>query len=77
MIISDLRLADGEGLDIVRAARAGPRPLPVIVVTGYASEERRRAALAAGATAFFAKPFLAAALLASVRTHLGRSVPED
>ena len=77
LIISDLRLADGEGLDIVRAARAGPRPLPVIVVTGYASEERRRAALAAGATAFFAKPFLAAALLASVRTHLGRSVPED
>jgi DNA-binding response OmpR family regulator len=77
LIISDLRLADGEGLDIVRAARAGPHPLPVIVVTGYASEERRRAALAAGAAAFFAKPFRASALLASVRTHLGGSIPED
>jgi CheY-like chemotaxis protein len=72
LIISDLRLADGEGLDIVRAARAAPHPLPVIIVTGYASEELRRIALAAGATAFFAKPFLASALLASVRDHLGR-----
>jgi CheY-like chemotaxis protein len=70
LVISDLRLGDGDGLDVVRAARARPHPLPVIVVTGYASEELRRAALAAGATAFFAKPFLASALLASVRANL-------
>ena len=70
LVISDLRLGDGDGLDIVRAARAAPTPLPVIVVTAYPSEELRRAALAAGASAFLAKPFLAATLLASVRTHL-------
>ena len=70
LVISDLRLGDGDGLDVVRAARAGQHPLPVIVVTGYASEELRRAALAAGAAAFFAKPFLASALLASVRASL-------
>jgi two-component system response regulator PrrA len=70
LVISDLQLSDGDGMDVVRAARAAPVPLPVIVVTGYPSEERRRAALAAGATAFFAKPFAAAALLASVRATL-------
>ena len=70
LIISDLRLGDGDGLDIVRAVRTTARPLPIIVVTGYASEELRRAALAAGATEFLAKPFVASALLATVRAYL-------
>jgi two-component system response regulator PrrA len=70
LVISDLRLPDGDGLDVVRAARGVPDPPPVIVVTGYPSDETRRAAAAAGATAFFAKPFAAAGLLAAVRSIL-------
>jgi DNA-binding response OmpR family regulator len=70
LVISDLRLPDGDGLDVVRAARSGTNPSPVIVVTGFPSEEQRRAALAAGASAFLAKPFAAAGLLAAVRSSL-------
>ena len=70
LVISDLRLPDGDGLDVVRAARRGPAPPAVIVVTGYPSVDRRQAALAAGATAFLAKPFSAAALLAAIRSEL-------
>jgi DNA-binding response OmpR family regulator len=70
LVISDLRLPDGDGLDVVRAARGVPDPPPVIVVTGYPSDETRRAATAAGATAFFAKPFAAAGLLEAVRASL-------
>ena len=70
LVISDLRLPDGDGLDVVRAARGTADPPPVIVITGYPSEETRRAATAAGATAFFAKPFAAAMLLAAVRSSL-------
>jgi CheY-like chemotaxis protein len=70
LVISDLRLPDGDGLDVVRAARGIPNPPPVIVVTGYPSDETRRAATAAGATAFFAKPFAAAGLLAAVQSSL-------
>ena len=70
LVISDLRLPDGDGLDVVRAARGIPDPPPVIVVTGYPSDETRRAATAAGATAFFAKPFAAAGLLAAVQSSL-------
>jgi len=40
------------------------------VVTGYPSDETRRAALAAGATTFIAKPFSAAVLLAAIRAKL-------
>ena len=79
LVISDLRLPDGDGLDVVRAAHGGRDPLPVIVVTGYPSAENRRAALAAGATMFVAKPFAAAMLLAAIRSSLnepaGRRLP--
>ena len=70
LVISDLRLPDGDGLDVVRAARDARDPVPVIVITGYPSDETRRAALAAGATMFLAKPFVAAILLAAIRSGL-------
>jgi DNA-binding response OmpR family regulator len=70
LVISDLRLPDGDGLDVVRAARGARQPVPVIVVTGYPSDEVRRAALEAGATTFLAKPFAAAALLAAIRSSV-------
>ncbi len=70
LVISDLRLPDGDGLDVVRAARGAPDPPTVIVVTGYPSAERRRAALAAGANTFLAKPFAAAALLSAIRSGI-------
>src|SRR5215469_16604549 len=52
LVISDLRLPDGDGLDIIRAARTLD-PLPsVVAVTAYVSRDTRQAALAAGAEAF-------------------------
>ena len=57
LVIADLLLPDGDGLDIVRAAGALPSPPPVLVATVLASRASRRAALAAGAAAFLPKPF--------------------
>ena len=71
LIIADVRLSDGDGLDIVRAARTRLHPPPVIVVTGFSSAQSRRDALAAGATAYLAKPFSTSALTALVRDALG------
>jgi two-component system, OmpR family, response regulator PrrA len=72
LVISDLRLPDGDGLDVVRAARAVPDPPSVIVVSGYPSDKVRRAALEAGATVFLAKPFAAAGLLAAITASLSK-----
>jgi two-component system response regulator PilR (NtrC family) len=73
LVISDLRLPDGDGLDIVHAARRAPVPVPVIVVTGFASAASRLASLGAGAAAYLAKPFAASELAALVeRTVHGR-----
>ena len=71
LVVTDLRLQDGDGLDIVRAARrTTPSPTPSLVVTGFASEASRSAALAAGASGYLAKPFGAAALLSLVENTL-------
>ena len=57
LVISDLRLPDGDGLDVIRAARMLDRPPAVIAITAFVSRDTRQAALAAGASAFLAKPF--------------------
>ena len=66
-VIIDVRLPDGDGLDVVRRVRESAASPPAIVVTGFASKHVRAAALAAGAAAFFAKPFEVIALASCVR----------
>lgn len=72
LVIADLRLPDGNGLDVVRAARERPDGPPVIVVTGFASLQSRQDALGAGATAYLAKPFSALALAELIQEILAR-----
>ncbi len=70
LVITDLRLPDGDGLELVRAARRRPTPTPSIVVTGFASDASRMAALAAGASGYLAKPFAAASFISLVEKML-------
>jgi len=70
LVITDLRLPDGDGLELVRVARRLPTPTPSIVVTGFASEASRMAALAAGASGYLAKPFVAASFISLVEKTL-------
>jgi DNA-binding response OmpR family regulator len=72
LVIADVRLPDGDGLDVVRAARTRRHPPPVIVVTGFASPRSRCDALAAGATAYLAKPFSTAVLTSLIRETLAK-----
>ena len=75
VLISDVRLPDGDGLDIVRAAAAMQPQVPAVVMTGRASEPGRKAARAAGAAAYLPKPFTATAFAGLVdRVLLGASV---
>jgi CheY-like chemotaxis protein len=76
LVIADLRLPDGDGLDVVRAARAAQDPTPAIVVTGYPSEAHRRQATAAGAAAFIAKPFSIVEFVNLVNRVVGPHPPQ-
>jgi len=71
LLVTDLRLPDGDGIDLVRAARGTATPTPSIVVTGFASEASRSVALTAGASGYLAKPFGASAFTSLVGGILG------
>ena len=70
LLITDIRLPDGDGLDLVRAARRLPQPPPAIVVTGFASRAGRTAALAAGAAEYLDKPVAISSFTAAVEKAL-------
>lgn len=72
LVVADLRLPDGDGLDVVRAATAAAAP--VAVMTAFVTPETREAALAAGASAFLAKPFSVSAFAELVRRLAGPAV---
>ena len=73
LLVCDVHLPDGDGLDVVRAARASAVPLPAIVMSGYVSHAAREDALEAGAQAYLAKPFAAAGFTAVVHEVLART----
>ena len=77
-LMPDLILMDGHlpvlsGLEAIQRLRAMPRfdRVPIIAISASASNTDNQAALAAGANAFLAKPFRAAALVAMLEEHLG------
>jgi DNA-binding NtrC family response regulator len=57
LVITDLRLPDGTGLDAIPAIRARRPELPIIMITSYSSMESAIAALRAGAVDYIVKPF--------------------
>ena len=73
LLIVDLGLPDGDGVDVIRRVRAWS-PVPIIVLSARTMEEQKVAALDAGADDFVSKPFGSPELLARVRAALRRSV---
>jgi DNA-binding response OmpR family regulator len=72
LLVCDVRLPDGDGLDLVRVARQLTPPVPAIVMTAHPSAAGRRAALASGADGYLMKPFSAAAFSSLVETTIAR-----
>jgi len=71
LIVLDLRLPDGFGLDLCRALRAEGSTVAILVLTALSQVALRVEGLDAGADDFLAKPFAVAELRARVRA-LGR-----
>jgi DNA-binding NtrC family response regulator len=66
-VLLDVRLKDGDGLDLLREMRSGPhRETPVIMATAYGDSERTIQAMKAGAFEYVTKPFDLPVLLDAV-----------
>src|SRR5438477_12957121 len=74
LLIVDVRLPDGCGLDLVGSLRtdSGSR-VPAIVLSGMREERDFVRGFAAGAVDYLAKPFVRDELLARCAVHLARS----
>lgn len=67
VVVTDVRLPDGTGLDIVRRLRQAYPDMGLVVLTMYAGDEQLFAALDAGASAFVAKDAPADDVVAAAR----------
>jgi len=56
LVITDLKLPDGEGLDVIRAAKESEHPAEVILMTAFSSIETAVAAMKLGALDYLTKP---------------------
>ena len=75
LCLTDMRLPDGEGLDLVRYIGSLDNDLPVAVITAYGSAENAVAALKAGAFDYVSKPVGLEQLRALVKSAL--SLPDQ
>jgi two-component system OmpR family response regulator len=71
LVVLDLRLPDGFGLDLCRSLRAEGSTIPILLLTAFSQVALRVEGLDAGADDFLGKPFAVAELRARVRA-LGR-----
>ncbi len=70
LVISDIGLPDGSGLDALRYLRSKGNPVPFIVLTARGDLESKLEAFKAGAQDYIQKPFIIEELLARVNIHL-------
>lgn len=75
-VVTDLKLPDGEGMEILRAVRASFPAIPVIVMTAYGSIEIAVKAVKGGAYDFITKPFDPDHLLLVVKRAMAEKILE-
>lgn len=78
LVILDLMLPDGDGLDLCRHLRSEPQwaDIPILVLTARGSESDRVLGLELGADDYVVKPFSLKELLARVKALLRRQARE-
>ncbi|MFT3736367.1 MAG: sigma-54 dependent transcriptional regulator [Rhodocyclaceae bacterium] len=77
LCLTDMRLPDGEGLEVVKHVAAHCVDLPVAVITAHGSMDNAVAALKAGAFDYLSKPVSLEQLRALVKSALDVSSPKS
>jgi DNA-binding NtrC family response regulator len=77
VVVCDLKLPDGSGLEVLHALRRLRPGLPFVMTTGYATNESLCAIAEARTTSFLPKPFDAAELTEAVSRAVTLDVREE
>ena len=75
VIVTDLRLPDADGLDVIDAVRAGGGAVPVILITSHLTEEICEQARVRGVECVAAKPFVPAEIIRLITAALAGRGP--
>src|SRR5919106_474848 len=70
LLLSDIRMADVSGVDVLRAAKEINRDIVAFMMTAFASTETAVEAMRLGALDYFTKPFSMDELRLKIRQHL-------
>jgi len=73
LLLSDIRMADVSGVDVLRAAKQTNRDIIAFMMTAFASTETAVEAMRLGAVDYFTKPFSMDELRLKVRQHVEAS----
>ncbi|MBC8617167.1 sigma-54-dependent Fis family transcriptional regulator [Parabacteroides faecis] len=76
LILSDLRLPDGDGIDLLKWVKEKQTSLPLIMMTSYAEIQTAVQAIKLGASDYIAKPLNPEELLGKIR-ELIKTVPAE
>lgn len=72
VLVTDMRMPDMSGLDLIRRLSTASRTIPSIVVTGHGDIPMAVEAMRAGAVDFIEKPFEEAVIVEAIRRAAGR-----
>jgi DNA-binding response OmpR family regulator len=72
-LLIDLNLPDGDGIDLVKAARRNMKSIGIIIISARNAIEQRIAGLEAGADDYLVKPFHLSELVARVLSLIRRT----
>src|SRR5262245_35385188 len=73
LLLSDIRMADVTGVDVLRAAKQSNRDIIAFMMTAFASTETAVEAMRLGAVDYFTKPFSMDELRLKIRQHVEAS----
>jgi CheY-like chemotaxis protein len=72
MIVTDYQMPGLTGLEIIKTLRATGVPTPAVLITAFASEPMRKAAIEAGCLALLKKPFEPSDLISLLDETIGK-----
>jgi putative nucleotidyltransferase with HDIG domain len=73
LLLTDIRMPDISGLDVIKHVRTGNKEIPIIIITGHGTLETAVDALRLGAQGFILKPFTPVELRTAVADALEKT----
>ena len=67
LMIVDIKMPEEDGISLINKSRRGGVEIPILVMSGYPTEETIESSLASGAQGFIPKPFTPDELISGVR----------